>query len=327
MTGVQGPPPAFALDFDPTLLFTEGSADFDQILGDLDLSLATDTTSFIVQSTVAGANATASDVSGGGGLRELFGLQQGWTLQQPQQQQAPQQAVQQHVQHTQPADMQEQLLLLQQQQQQLMFQQQLLQQQQQQQQPAQGLGVVYQLPSPFMQPMSALGPTMPLQGLGGYTSLQMTQPGIHTYLQQQQQIPQLLANGTQQASLAAQPSPFFTFSSLPLPAQLNQPVLSAPLGANPGVISTGGIQVSPPGWGFPGAGQQPAAVLGVAASPSAGGALSFPGQSVLSSEGTAMAAAGAPLRRGRGRAPMPAAPGGEKPKGPSQRFRYVGLWI
>lgn len=321
MTGVQGLP-AFSLDFDPTLLFTQDSDehDFDKILGDLDLSLATDTTSHIVQNTVAaganGANGmqrTASDVSGGG-LRELFGLQQGWSVQQPQQQQAPQQEVQQqHVQHAQPAGMQEQLLL---QQQQLMFHQ-----QQQQQQPAPGLGVVYQLPSPFMQPLTALGPTMPLQSLGGYTSLQVTQPGIHAYLQQQQQIPQLLANGMQQAGLAAQPSPFFTFSSLPLPVHLNQPGLSVPLGANPGIVSAGGIQVLPPGWAFPAAGQQPAAVLGVAASPSAGGALSFGGQSVLSSEGTGLAAAGAPLRRGRGRAPVPAAPGSEKPKGPSQRFR------
>ena len=345
--------PAFALDFDPTLLFTEGSADhdFDRILADLDLSLARDNTNSVLSAIQPTQAPVGSDAAG---LRELFGLQTGLNLQQQPQQQVQQGQEQklqvlhgQPVQQAQPAgtqqvllqqqqqqQQQEQQLLFQQQQWQLMQQQQLAQmqqqqaqlqqqqqqaqlQQQQQQAQAQGLGVVYQLPSPFMQPLSALTPGLPLAMYG------MQQPGadVSTLLLQQQ----ALLNGTQQehgllngaVQNGSSAGPLFTFNALP--AHMQQQALSVPMS---GAGSAPGWFVLPGAWP---AYMQPGGIS--TASPSSGTAVSPTGPLSNGSGGalTAVTEPAAP-RRGRGRSAAPA--GAEKPKGPSQRFRYVwgGGW-
>jgi hypothetical protein len=343
--------PAFALDFDPTLLFTEASADhdFDRILADLDLSLAGDNTNSVLSAIQPSQAPVGSDAAG---LRELFGLQTGLNLQQqplqqvqPDQEQKLQVLHGQPVQQAQPADVQqvlqqqqqqqqEQQLLFQQQQWQLLQQQQLAQMQQQQahmqqqqqqaqlqqqQQQAQGLGVVYQLPSPFMQPLSALTPGLPLAMYG------MQQPGADVstlFLQQQallngMQQQQVLQNGAVQNRPSA--GPLFTFSALP--AHMQQQALSVPMS---GAGSVPGLFVLPGAWP---AYMQPGGISQVA-SPSSGTAVSPTGPLSNGSGGalTAAAAETAAPRRGRGRSAAPAGPGAEKPKGPSQRFRCVILW-
>jgi hypothetical protein len=227
--------------------------------------------------------------------------------------------------------------LLQQQQQQQAQQQ----QQQAQQQQAQGLGVVYQLPSAFMQPLSALTPALTsgfaLQGLPMYTT--SLQPGIPMQLLQPQQ--QLLMpgmqlngvqlNGMQQLSPSAQP--FFTFGAVPAQQQQQQQpglVMPAmPTAAQP--VGSGGLFVVPGTW-------PPQYIQQDGPSPGSAGAVSLPSPSAaagmfsppaVQSSGEGWPAAAAPTgsggqrRGGRSKAQAPVAAGGEKPKGPSQRFRSV----
>jgi hypothetical protein len=362
--------PAFALDFDPTVLFTDdrltstnsADHDFDRILGELDLELAGDSTNHSVINITGGSGVNgASNLTSSyaGGLRELFSIQalQEQTMQQGQQQVLPQQHSQQQQvmqQQASPAAFQQ---LLQQQQQQFLQQQQLqlqllqqqqaqLQQQEQQaqQQQAQGLGVVYQLPSAFMQPLSALAPALTpgfaLQGLPMYATLQ--QPGVNMQLLQPQQ--QLMMqgmqlngvqlNGVQQPSPAA--APFFTFGAVPSPTQQQQqqPGLLLPTAAQP--VAPGGLYVLPGTW-------PPQYVQQDGSTPAAAGAVSLPSPSAAAgmfsppaaqSSGkvggngwppaaAAPAGSGGQWRGGRSKAQPPVAPGGEKPKGPSQRFRSV----
>lgn len=279
---------AFPLPFDPTILFTHSSADqdFDKILSDLDLSLAGDTTTtqLAAHLTSGGPPPAANGPSDADGLRQLFGIQGGFQFQQQPQPQAPQAAQQAQAQQADNVSQlfQQQQLLLVQQQQQVQFQQ--------QQQVQQGLGVVYQLPSPFMQPVSALTSA---GGAGMYSvgGQHLLQPG---------------------ASM-------FTFGALPgaVPATALHPGFSPSAAAAPGMF------MFPGGWPYMAAADGSAMTVS-ALSPSSLNNLSPTGQ--LGSEGgLPPAGAAAAQRRGRGRgaAAAAAAPGAEKPKGPSQRFRSV----
>jgi hypothetical protein len=120
-------------------------------------------------------------------------------------------------------------------------------------------------------------------------------------------------------------TPMFTFSAMPGPGQMQHPTQL--LVADPAAAgSTGGAPgmfVMPGAWP---AYAQNGTLAGAPLSPP--GATISPGAQI-SGEGGGLTPAGAAAvaaqRRGRGRTAAPAAPGAEKPKGPSQRFRWVDV--
>jgi hypothetical protein len=129
-------------------------------------------------------------------------------------------------------------------------------------------------------------------------------------------------NGFQQSPSG---TPMFTFSAMPAQGQMQHPahLLVADPAAAVSAGGAPGMFVMPGAWT---AYAQSGTLTGAPAS--SPGATISPGTQISSEGGglpPAGAAAVAAQRRGRGRTAAPPAPGAEKPKGPSQRFRCVDV--